>query len=205
MATSVGHSRSRPAAACRHQALGQARPDRQRVPPPGGAPQCRRSRRGHQARGPADQPRHRLPHPAVDGGSGHRAQGRLRRGSFPVRALVPAPSSLSPHLQDLQPVVRVPQLGHRGAGRGGGGGARLHRPSERRADLRHLRSVPDGPRTPADEGSTSELLFARDALRIAIATERSGLRVLRPGGAHHQGRPRPAHLPRAGRGGKAIT
>jgi Fur family ferric uptake transcriptional regulator len=30
-------------------------------------------------------------------------------------------------------------------------------------------------RAPADEGSTSELLFARDALRIAIATERSGL------------------------------
>lgn len=28
---------------------------------------------------------------------------------------------------------------------------------------------------PAEEGSTSELLFARDALRIAIATERSGL------------------------------
>jgi Fur family ferric uptake transcriptional regulator len=28
---------------------------------------------------------------------------------------------------------------------------------------------------PADEGTTSELLFARDALRIAIATERSGL------------------------------
>jgi Fur family ferric uptake transcriptional regulator len=30
-------------------------------------------------------------------------------------------------------------------------------------------------RAPTDEGSTSELLFARDALRIAIATERSGL------------------------------
>lgn len=30
-------------------------------------------------------------------------------------------------------------------------------------------------RAPAEEGSTSELLFARDALRIAIATERSGL------------------------------
>ena len=30
-------------------------------------------------------------------------------------------------------------------------------------------------RPPADEGTTSELLFARDALRIAIATERSGL------------------------------
>jgi Fur family ferric uptake transcriptional regulator len=30
-------------------------------------------------------------------------------------------------------------------------------------------------RAPASEGSTTELLFARDALRIAIATERSGL------------------------------
>jgi len=30
-------------------------------------------------------------------------------------------------------------------------------------------------RAPTDEGSTSELLFARDAMRIAIATERSGL------------------------------
>ena len=30
-------------------------------------------------------------------------------------------------------------------------------------------------RPPAEEGTTSELLFARDALRIAIATERSGL------------------------------
>jgi Fur family transcriptional regulator, ferric uptake regulator len=30
-------------------------------------------------------------------------------------------------------------------------------------------------RPPADEGATTELLFARDALRIAIATERSGL------------------------------
>jgi Fur family ferric uptake transcriptional regulator len=30
-------------------------------------------------------------------------------------------------------------------------------------------------RAPADEGSTSEMLFARDAMRIAIATERSGL------------------------------
>ena len=30
-------------------------------------------------------------------------------------------------------------------------------------------------RPPAEEGTTSELLFARDTLRIAIATERSGL------------------------------
>ncbi len=32
-----------------------------------------------------------------------------------------------------------------------------------------------GQKTPASDGGTTELLFARDALRIAIATERSGL------------------------------
>ena len=34
-------------------------------------------------------------------------------------------------------------------------------------------------------GATTELLFARDALRIAIATERSGLRVLHARRRHH--------------------
>ena len=45
-----------------------------------------------------------------------------------------------------------------------------------RADLRHLRGVPHRAvrRRPID-GATTELVFARDALRIAIATERSGL------------------------------
>jgi rubrerythrin len=36
-------------------------------------------------------------------------------------------------------------------------------------------------RQPADDNSTSELLFARDALRIAIATERSGLEFYQRG------------------------
>ena len=50
----------------------------------------------------------------------------------------------------------------------------LHRAAERRADLRHLRIVQH--RAAAGrEPSNSELLFARDALRIAIATERSGM------------------------------
>ena len=166
---------------------GQARPDRQRVPPPGGPPERRRSRRGDQARGPADQPRHRLPHAAVDGGGGHRPQGRFRRGTVPVRALVPASSPLSPHLQDLQPVVRVPELGHRGAGRGSGGGARVHRAPERGANLRHLRGVPH--RTCAGGGG----LDLRAAVRPRRAAHRDRHRaqrpgVLRPGRAHDQGR-----------------
>ena len=89
-----------------------------------------------------DQPGHRLPHAAVDGDGGDRPQGRLRRGPLPLRALLPAPAPLPPDLQDLQPLVRVPQLGHRVAGRRGGGGAQVQRPPERRADLRHLRGLP---------------------------------------------------------------
>ena len=56
----------------------------------------------------------------------HRPQGRLRRGPLPLRALLPPPAALPPDLQDLQPLVRVPELGHRGADRRSGGGARLH-------------------------------------------------------------------------------
>ena len=44
-----------------------------------------------------------------------------------------------------------------------------------RADLRHLRGVPHRARAPRPSRRTTELVFARDALRIAIATERSGL------------------------------
>ena len=54
--------------------------------------------------------------------------------------------------------------------------AQLRRRPDRRADLRHLRGVPDrAGKTPPLDGATTELVFARDALRIAIATERSGL------------------------------
>ena len=75
----------------------------------------------------AHRPRHRLPHAAVDGRRRHRPQGRLRRGALPVRALVPPSAPLSPDLQDLPPLVRVPELRHRGADRGGRRGAQLHR------------------------------------------------------------------------------
>ena len=96
-------SRTSTASARRQQALRQARSHRQRVPPPGGAPHRRRSRRSHPARRPADQPRHRLPHAAVDGGGGHRPQGRFRRRPLPLRAFVSPSAPLSSHLQDLQP------------------------------------------------------------------------------------------------------
>ena len=78
-------------------------------------------------RGRADQPRHHLPHAAVDGRRRHRAPRGLRRGPVPVRALVPPSAALPSHLQDLQPVVRVPELGHRDADRGSGGRARISR------------------------------------------------------------------------------
>ena len=118
VATSASTRTRRPAAR-RRQAIQQARPDRQRVPAPGRPPQRRRSRRSDQARRSPDQPRHGLPHAAVDGGRGHRPQGGLRRRPLPLRALVPPSAPLSPDLQDLQPVVRVPQLRHRSADRGG--------------------------------------------------------------------------------------
>ncbi len=91
------------------------------------------------------QPRHRLPRPAVDGRGGHRPQGRFRRRPFPLRTLLPSPAPLPPDLPDLQPLVGVPQLGHRGAPRGDRRRAEFLRASERVADLRDLRGVPDRP------------------------------------------------------------
>ena len=93
-----------------------------------------------QARRSPHQPRDRLPHAAVDGGGGHRPQSGFRRRPVPLRAFLSPSAALSPDLQDLQSLVRVPQLRHRGARRRSRGGARLHRAAERRADLRHLRS-----------------------------------------------------------------
>jgi rubrerythrin len=71
-----------------------------------------------------------------------------------------------------------PQLRHRNADRGDRRGARVHHAAERRADLRAVRGMPDreidSAAKKADHGH-ADLVFARDALRIAIATERSGL------------------------------
>ena len=107
--------------------------------------------------------------------AGHRPQGRLRRRPLPLRAFLPPSAPLPPDLQDLQSLLRVPQLRHRGADRRGGRGARLRAAPERAADPRHLRGLPDRPAAASRRGASTELLFARDALRIAIATERSGL------------------------------
>ena len=166
---------SRQPAPGRQQALQQAGPHPQRVPSSRGTPERGRSRRPDPPRRPAHQPRHRLPHAAVDGRGRHRAQGGLRRGPLPLRALLPASAPLPPDLQDLQPVVRVPQLGHRGADRGDRRRARTSPPGRAccrsTAPARSAGPAGRGRRTPV----TTELLFARDALRIAIATERSGL------------------------------
>ena len=128
-----------------------------------------------QTRGSSHQPRDRLPHPAVDGRRGHRPQGRFRRGPVSLRAFLPAPAALPSDLQDLQPLVRIPQLRHRGARRRGRRRARGSRRG--RAWCRSM--APAKPcstgRAPDEEPANSELLFARDALRIAIATERSGM------------------------------
>ena len=96
-------------------------------------------------------------------------------GRFRFEHSLPAAAPLPSDLQDLQPVVRVPQLRHRGAGRGGRGRAQLQR--RRRASSRftaRARSAAPDARASTEHGHT-DLVFARDALRIAIATERSGL------------------------------
>ena len=166
--------RTRQPAPSRQQALQQARVDPQRLPEARRPPQRGRPLRPDPPGRPAHQPRDGLPRAPVDGGGRHRAQGGLRRGPVPLRALLPAPAPLPPHLPDLQPLVRVPQLGHRGADRGDRRRPELLGPAERAADLRHLRGVPDRAGRSRPTAVTTELLFARDAMRIAIATERSG-------------------------------
>ena len=83
-------------------------------------------------------------------------------------------------------------------------GPRLHAAAERRPDLRHVRGVPHRAGRRAEEGSTSELLFARDALRIAIATERSGLEFYTRAARITKDAARPEDLPEARRGGEAA-
>ena len=79
-------------------------------------------------------------------------------------------------LQHVPPVVRVPQLGHRGADRGSGGGAATSRRAQTvmQVSARARHAGPAEPRR-ASTAARPSCVFARDALRIAIATERSGL------------------------------
>ena len=114
--------------------------------------------------------------------AGHRAQGRFRRGPVPVRALLPASAALSPDLQVLQPVLRVPQLRHRGAGRGGRRGAQLHAAAERAADLRHVRGLPHRTAGRAAEGGVD-----RAAVRARRAAHRDCDRAQRPRVLHARG------------------
>ena len=104
------------------------------------------------------------------------AQGGFRRRA---RALSPHAAPARFHLICAVPrVIRVSQLGRRGHGRNRGG-AQFHRHADARPDSRRVRGVPvradASTAAGAIGGSTTELVFARDALRIAIATERSGL------------------------------
>ena len=122
----------------------------------------------------AHQPRDGLPHAAVDGGRRHRAESRFRRRPVPVRAFVPSSAPLPPDLQDLQPLVRIPQLRHRIAARGSGGGAELHAAAERAADPRHVRVVPD--RTAAGGRRRRD----RAAVRARRAAHRDRHRAQRP-------------------------
>ena len=184
----------------REQALQQARLHRRRLPAAGRAHQRGRSRRDHPPRGRAHQPRHRLPHAAVDGRGGHRPQGRLRRRPLPLRALLPPPAPLPPDLQELQQLLRVPQLGHRGADRGSGLGARLQPAPERGPDLRHLRGLPD--RAPGDRGrgpAGAAVRPRRPAHRHRHRAQRP--RLLHPRRPDHARRAGPHGLPQAVRGG----
>ena len=121
-------------------------------------------------------------------------------GPVPLRALLPAPAPLPPDLQDLQPVVRVSQLGHRGAHRGGRRGAPLHGAAERAADLRRVRGLPSRPSRGAHQrrDDRAALRARRAAHRDCYRAQRPG--VLHPRGGHHPRRARPHGVPEAGGG-----
>ena len=146
------------------------------------------------------QPRHRLPHAAVDGRRRHRPQGRFRRGALPLRALVPAAAPLPPDLQDLPPIVRVPQLRHRSADRGSRGGAQLHRRAERacRSTARARSAAPAA--TPADRRRRRPSWCSR-ATRCASRSPPSAAASssTRARARITQRRARPQGLPGAGR------
>ena len=188
-------ARPRSAASGRHQALRQARSDRQRVPPPGGTPQRRRSRRSDQARRSAHQPRHGLPHAAVDGRRGRRAQGRFRRRPLPLRAFVPPSAPLPSDLQDLQSLVRVPQLRHRGAGRRGRR-PRAASPRGRascRFTARASRAAPAGRRPKKARRASCSSRATRCALRLP------------PSAAGSSSTPAPRASPRIRAGGRCSS
>jgi Fe2+ or Zn2+ uptake regulation protein len=173
MAT-AGHSRSRPAPARRHQALEQARPHRQRVPPPGGAPERRRSGRSD----PREDQRisratvYRTLQWMVEAGIARKVdfgEGRFRfehsyrhprHFHLICKTCNRSFEFLSSDIEAL--VEEVAEA----------------RGFTARQSVVQIYGTCEACRTgraPAEEGATTELLFARDALRIAIATERSGL------------------------------
>ena len=109
-----------------------------------------------------------------------------------------------PHLQKLQPLVRVPELGHRDAGRRGG----QRRGFTARQSVVQIYGTCESCRTgrpPAEEGATSELLFARDALAHRHRDRTQRPRVLHARGAGHQGPARPERVPSSRRRRKASS
>ena len=79
-------------------------------------------------------------------------------------------------LHDLSSLVGVSELRRRVADRGDRRGARSSRPTQAIVQIYGTcEECRTGRQTPPIDGATTELVFARDALRMAIATERSGL------------------------------
>ena len=191
----------------RRQALHQARHDPRHLPAPDRTSERRRALSISSAariRGSA-APR------SIARCSGWSSAGIARKvdfgeGRFALRARLPASAALPSHLHDLPPVVRVPELRHRDARRGSRHGARVRRRAQR--SCRVFGTCEDcrtGTKTAPMSGTTTELVFARDALRIAIATERSGLDVLHARGGAHDRCPRTQRLPAPGRRGARTS
>ena len=75
---------------------------------------------------------------------------------------------------------------------------------ERAPDPRHVRGVPHRAARRWPKSGATELLFARDALRIAIATERSGLEFYTRAPRDHPRRARPPRVREARRRGEGA-
>ena len=156
-------SRHRSPAPRGHQALQQARSDRQRLPQAGRPPERRRSRRPHQARRPAHQPRHRLPHAAVDG----------RRPASRARSISARAGSASSTRTGIR--ATITSSARPATDRSSSSAPTSRRSSRKwrpratspraRAWCRSTaRAKPARPAaSPQSEGGNSELLFARDA------------------------------------------
>ena len=174
----------RPLRACARrgrQTLDQTRTDSGDLPETGRSPERRRSLRSRPAPASRHRPRHGVPHAAVDGRSrasparSTSAKGRSRfeptyrhPRHFHLICTTCHRSSefLSSDVEALMEEIAAGAQFSADAGRS----CRSSAPA--RSAGRARRATPRPRRI---DGATTELVFARDALRIAIATERSGL------------------------------